>query len=170
MLNKTTVLIIALLFSAMACAEEATTTAETVTSTEAVTTVAAAATTEAAANPLISIAPADAKVYIISPADGEVVSSTFIVKFGLSGMGVAPAGIDMENTGHHHILIDLDEMPDMSMPLPTTDNVVHFGVGQTETTLTLTPGEHTLQLLLGNYLHVPHQSPVMSEKITVTVK
>ena len=85
-------------------------------------------------------------------------------------MGIAPAGIDMENTGHHHILIDLDEMPDMSMPLPTTDNVVHFGTGQTETTLTLTPGEHTLQLLLGNHLHVPHQSPVMSEKITVTVK
>ena len=85
-------------------------------------------------------------------------------------MGIAPAGIDMENTGHHHILIDLDEMPDMSMPLPTTENVVHFAVGQTETTLTLSPGEHTLQLLLGNHLHVPHQNPVISEKITVTVQ
>ncbi len=121
-------------------------------------------------NPLVRTAPEDAKVYIISPADGDVVPGTFVVKFGLSGMGVAPAGIDAENTGHHHILIDLDEMPDMSMPLPTTDNVVHFGLGQTETTLTLPPGEHTLQLLLGNYLHVPHQKPVMSKKITITVE
>lgn len=170
MLKKTSALIFALLFSVTACTEEAATTAEASAGTEAATTPAAAASAEVATNPLISTAPADAKVYIISPADGEVVSSTFTVKFGLSGMGIAPAGIDMDNTGHHHILIDLDEMPDMSMPLPTTDNVVHFGVGQTETTLTLTPGEHTLQLLLGNYLHVPHQSPVMSEKITVTVQ
>ena len=158
MLKKTTILIAVLVFSTTACAEEAVSTSEAV------------AGSETAANPLVSKAPADANVYIISPADGEVVSSTFTVKFGLSGMGIAPAGIDMENTGHHHILIDLDEMPDMSMPLPTTDNVEHFGTGQTETTLTLTPGEHTLQLLLGNHLHVPHQSPVMSEKITVTVK
>lgn len=122
------------------------------------------------ANPLVSVAPADAAVYIISPTEGEVVESTFTVKFGLAGMGVAPAGIQLENTGHHHILIDLDEMPDMSMPLGTTDQIVHFGGGQTETTLTLSPGQHTLQLLLGNYLHVPHQTPVLSKKITITVK
>jgi len=142
--------------------------------TESITAVNPADTTPVAAktdpNPLVSSAPEDAKVYIITPADGDVVARTFAVKFGLSGMGVAPAGIDAENTGHHHILIDLDELPDMSVPLPTTDNVVHFGLGQTETTLTLAPGEHTLQLLLGNYLHVPHQKPVMSKKITITVE
>jgi len=125
---------------------------------------------ETKTNTLVSVAPAGAEVYIISPANGDVVTSTFVVKFGLSGMGIAPAGIDMENTGHHHILIDVDELPDMSMPLPASDNVVHFGGGQTETTLTLAPGEHTLQLLLGNYLHVPHQQPVMSEKISITVE
>ena len=76
----------------------------------------------------------------------------------------------MENTGHHHILIDVDELPDMSMPLPTTENIVHFGGGQTQTTLTLSPGTHTLQLLLGNHLHVPHDQPVLSEKITITVE
>lgn len=119
---------------------------------------------------LVSQAPEGAQVYIVSPKNGEVVSSTFDVVFGLAGMGVAPAGIDMENTGHHHILIDLTEMPDMSMPLPTTENIVHFGTGQTQTTLTLSPGTHTLQLLLGNHLHVPHAQPVLSEKITITVE
>lgn len=170
MLKKNIALIAVVLFSTTACGEQAATATEATAVAEEVTTATAAVSAEVTANPLISKAPADAKVYIISPADGEVVSSTFAVKFGLSGMGIAPAGIDMENTGHHHILIDLDEMPDMSMPLPTTENVVHFGVGQTETTLTLSPGEHTLQLLLGNHLHVPHQNPVISEKITVTVQ
>lgn len=119
---------------------------------------------------LVSKAPEGAKVFILSPQDGAVVPSTFDVTFGLAGMGVAPAGIDMENTGHHHILIDVDELPDMSMPLPTTENIVHFGGGQTQTTLTLSPGTHTLQLLLGNHLHVPHDQPVLSEKITITVE
>ncbi len=118
----------------------------------------------------LSTAPAGAKVYFIEPQDGATVGSTFLVKFGLSGMGVAPAGTDRENTGHHHILIDLDELPDMTKPLPATDNIVHFGGGQTETELTLPPGEHTLQLLLGNHLHIPHDKPVISEKITITVK
>ncbi len=170
MLKKTSVLIIALVFSATACAEETATSVEAAASSEAATNATAAVSSEIASNPLISQAPADANVYIISPADGEVVGTTFSVKFGLSGMGIAPAGIDMENTGHHHILINLDEMPDMSMPLPTSDNVKHFGAGQTETTLTLPAGTHTLQLLLGNHLHVPHQTPVMSQKITITVK
>ncbi len=119
---------------------------------------------------LVSKAPEGAKVYFIEPADGAMVSSTFTVKFGLSGMGVAPAGVDKENTGHHHILINMDELPDMSLPLPANDQVKHFGGGQTETTLTLEPGEHTLQLLLGNHLHIPHDEPVLSDKITVTVK
>ncbi|WP_323843887.1 DUF4399 domain-containing protein [Microbulbifer magnicolonia] len=119
---------------------------------------------------LMSEAPKDAKVYIISPQDGEKVPKTFIVKFGLSGMGVAPAGVDRDKTGHHHLLIDVDEMPDMTKPLPATDNIVHFGGGQTETEVTLPPGKHTLQLVLGNYLHIPHKKPVMSEKITVEVE
>lgn len=116
-----------------------------------------------------SEAPADAETYIISPADGAEITSPFTVRFGLRGMGVAPAGVDQENTGHHHLLIDVDEMPPMATPLPSTDNVVHFGGGQTQTELDLPPGEHTLQLVLGDHLHIPHDPPVVSEQITVTV-
>lgn len=119
---------------------------------------------------LVSKAPEGASVYFIEPADGATVATTFTVKFGLTGMGVAPAGVDREHTGHHHILINLDELPDMTLPLPANDQVKHFGGGQTEATLTLAPGEHTLQLLLGNHLHIPHDKPVISEKITITVK
>lgn len=119
---------------------------------------------------LMSEAPADAKVYIIAPKEGEKVGGTFTVKFGLSGMGVAPAGVNKDKTGHHHLLIDVDEMPDMSKPLPSSENVIHFGGGQTETEVTLPPGKHTLQLVLGNYLHIPHKKPVVSEKITVVVE
>lgn len=121
-------------------------------------------------NQLISEAPADAKVYFISPKKGDKVSQTFTVRFGLSGMGVAPAGANMPKTGHHHLLINVDELPNMTQPLPTSDQVVHFGGGQTETQVTLPPGEHTLQLVLGNYLHIPHKNPVISEKITVLVE
>ena len=85
-------------------------------------------------------------------------------------MGVAPAGADLKNTGHHHLLIDVNELPDMAKPLPATTEVKHFGGGQTETLLTLTPGTHTLQLLLGNHVHIPHDPPVLSKKITITVK
>ncbi|MFC6980085.1 DUF4399 domain-containing protein [Microbulbifer taiwanensis] len=109
-------------------------------------------------------------MYIISPQDGEKVARTFTVKFGLSGMGVAPAGVDRKNTGHHHLLIDVDEMPDMTKPLPASDNLIHYGGGQTETEITLPPGKHTLQLVLGNYLHIPFKPPVMSEKITIVVE
>ena len=111
-----------------------------------------------------------AKVYIISPAHGETVGKTFTVKFGLQGMGIAPAGIKFDNTGHHHLLVDVDEMPDLNKPLPATEHVLHYGKGQTETTLTLEPGSHTLQLVLGDYLHLPHDKPVISRKIRVTVK
>ncbi|WP_038016463.1 DUF4399 domain-containing protein [Synechococcus sp. PCC 7335] len=117
-----------------------------------------------------SHAPAEAKAYIISPADGQTVSPEFTVKFGLSGMGVAPAGIDKPGTGHHHLLIDVDKLPSLEDPLPSTTQIKHFGGGQTETTLELPPGEHTLQLLLGNYSHIPHDNPVLSEKIEVTVE
>ncbi|MDQ8186307.1 DUF4399 domain-containing protein [Pelagicoccus sp. SDUM812002] len=114
--------------------------------------------------------PEGAEVYIISPADGEVVGKTFTVQFGLIGMGVAPAGIDMPNTGHHHLLIDAEGSPDMSTPMPMSDNLKHFGGGQTQVELTLAPGEHRLQLVLGDYLHIPHQPAVISEEITITVK
>ena len=117
-----------------------------------------------------SESPPGAKAYIISPKDGEVVGKTFTVRFGLMNMGVAPAGIKLPNTGHHHLLIDLENLPDMEKPLTFSERVRHFGGGQTETEITLAPGKHTLRLLLGNYLHIPHKPPVLSEKITVTVR
>ena len=114
--------------------------------------------------------PEGAKVYFIWPKDGKTVHQNLSVKFGLSGMGIAPAGIDFPNTGHHHLLINVDEMPDFGLPLPATENIVHYGLGQTETTLTLPPGQHTLQLLFADMIHLPHDPVVISEKITITVK
>ncbi len=114
-------------------------------------------------------APGDAEVYIISPADGDTVTSPVTVKFGLKGMGVAPAGVDKPNTGHHHLLIDTDAPP-LDAPVPNDANHKHFGGGQTETTIELAPGKHTLQLIMGDKLHIPHDPPVMSRKITITVK
>jgi len=110
----------------------------------------------------------EAQAYIISPQNGEVVGTTFKVKFGLSGMGVAPAGVDVQHTGHHHLMVDMDELPAMDKPMG--GDVTHFGGGQTETTVTLEPGEHTLQLILGDMNHVPHDPAVVSEKITIIVK
>jgi hypothetical protein len=127
-------------------------------------------TTAFSAESIKSTSPENAKVYIIAPTAGQTVSQTFKVLFGLSGMGVAPAGTENDNTGHHHLLIDTAELPNMNMPLPATDKIKHFGGGQTETELTLTPGKHTLQLLLGNFAHAPHDKPVLSEKITITVE
>lgn len=124
----------------------------------------------AQATELISPAPADAEVYFIQPLDGQTVPHTFKVIFGLSHMGVAPAGTDKANTGHHHLLIDVEQLPDLTKPLPATDQIKHFGGGQTETELTLPAGQHTLQLLLGNYIHIPHDKPVLSKKITITVE
>lgn len=121
----------------------------------------------AQAQDLSSPSPVGAEVYIISPADGAVVNSTFTVQFGLAGMGVAPAGFDKANTGHHHLIID-GEIPAAGQPMG--QNVKHFGGGQTETTLSLAKGKHSLQLILGNHLHVPHNPPVVSDKITITVK
>lgn len=115
-----------------------------------------------------SPAPQEAAVYIVAPQDGAVVSGTFTVRFGLSGMGVAPAGVEQDNTGHHHLLVDHEG--DVATDRPLGGDVMHFGGGQTETTLTLEPGEHTLQLVLGDHLHIPHDPPVMSEKITVMVR
>ena len=106
--------------------------------------------------------------YIVSPVNGATVSSPVKVVFGLKGMGVAPAGVQVNNTGHHHLLIDVEELPNLDLPLGA--DVTHFGAGQTETTLTLEPGVHTLQLILGDHLHIPHNPPVTSEKITITVQ
>ena len=124
---------------------------------------------EALAQDTISHAPGDAKAYIIEPTDGETLPETFTVKFGLSGMDLAPAGTKQDNTGHHHLLIDSPEF-DATSSLPSTEQIRHYGKAQTETELTLSPGEHTLQLVLGNYAHVPHDRPVISEPITVIVE
>ncbi|WP_170430959.1 DUF4399 domain-containing protein [Ruegeria arenilitoris] len=125
---------------------------------------------ETASNP-------DAKVYFVNLADGDTVQSPVTVVFGLSGMGVAPAGTEKENTGHHHLLIDRpplgegeDGADELAYGLPADDNHLHFGGGQTEVTLDLAPGEHTLQLVLGDAGHVPHATPIVSEVITITVE
>jgi uncharacterized protein DUF4399 len=113
--------------------------------------------------------PPGAKVFIIAPKNGATVHNPVVVKFGLKGMVVVPAGTRAENSGHHHLLIDTDAPADLSAPLPATDKIMHFGKGQTETTLTLTPGKHTLQLLFADQNHIPHDPPVISKKITITV-
>ncbi len=113
--------------------------------------------------------PYGAEVYIVLPRDGATVESPVRVVFGLRGMGVAPAGITQANTGHHHLLIDRNAPP-LDKSIPADAQTVHFGGGQTETTVELTPGEHTLQLLLGDALHVPHEPPVISKKITIIVR
>jgi hypothetical protein len=114
--------------------------------------------------------PEGAMTYIISPADGEIVTNPVTIRFGLKGMGVAPAGTDKPNTGHHHLLIDMADTPALDKTLPADANHKHFGGGQTETTVELSPGKHTLQLIMGDQNHIPHSPPVMSEKITITVK
>jgi hypothetical protein len=114
--------------------------------------------------------PANAREYIISPKDGATITGPVTVVFGLAGMGIAPAGIQFDNTGHHHLLVDTDIPADTSTPLPATDKILHFGKGQTETTLTLAPGKHTLQLVLGDHIHIPLNPVVASQKITITVK
>ena len=132
---------------------------------------ASAGTAAAAEAPAFAAKPAPegASVYFISPEDGATVESPVRVVFGLKGMGIAPAGIAREGTGHHHLLIDTDPPP-AGAPIPADERHVHFGAGQTETELTLSPGEHTLRLLLGDELHVPHDPPVMSEPITIRVQ
>lgn len=117
-------------------------------------------------------APDGAEVYFITPEEGATVSSPVTVKFGLKGMGIAPAGVAHDKTGHHHLLIDtgLPEGEDLDYAIPADDNHVHFGGGQTETTVELEPGTHTLQLLLGDANHIPHDPPVASEQITITVE
>jgi hypothetical protein len=126
----------------------------------------------AAAEPGLPVhpAPAGARVYIISPADGATVGRKFTVRFGLAGMGVAPAGVDRPDTGHHHLLIDVQTLPGAGQPIPNDAHHRHFGGGQTETVLQLAPGTHTLQLELADANHVPFAPPMVSKRITVHVQ
>ena len=108
------------------------------------------------------------KVYFINLQNGDMLKSPFLVQFGLSGKGVAPAGVEAPNTGHHHLLINIDEL-DFKMPIPSSKQHLHFGMGQTEATLDLSAGKYKLQLVLGNKYHIPHNPPLVSEVIEVTV-
>lgn len=115
-------------------------------------------------------APAGAEVYFITPHDGATLHGPVTVRFGLKGLGISPAGVKFDNTGHHHLLVDTDfsELK-ADAPLPATDKILHFGKGQTETELSLAPGKHTLQLVFADYLHTSFDPPLVSKKITVTV-
>ena len=113
--------------------------------------------------------PAGAEAYIITPKDGDTVTSPVIVRFGLKGMGIVPAGMAFDGAGHHHLIIDASTPP-LDAPIPADATHVHFGKGQTETSIELKPGKHTLQLVLGDQLHIPHDPAVVSKVITVTVK
>jgi hypothetical protein len=127
----------------------------------------------AADTPADNYWPADAKAYIISPKSGAKVKSPVTVQFGLKGLGIAPAGMKAPNTGHFHLLIDQDLPSDLSMPLPVTDHLLHYGKGQTEVTLDaskLPPGKHTLQLVVGDESHIAHSPALASKKITITVE
>lgn len=108
------------------------------------------------------------EVYFISPNNGDTVKSPVRIVFGLRGMGVAPAGTEVPNTGHHHLIIDAP-LPPLDENIPMDENHVHFGGGQTEASIELSPGTHTLQLLLGDLYHMPHEPAVYSKQITITV-
>jgi hypothetical protein len=125
--------------------------------------------TPALAESLRVKAPEGAEVYFIAPSDGATVSSPVTVKFGLKGLGVAPAGTEGDNTGHHHLLVD-QKLEDYENAIPKDDKHIHFGGGQTEATVELSPGSHALQLVVGDLNHIPHQPPIESEVITVTVE
>lgn len=116
-----------------------------------------------------SPSPEGARVGFDGLADGSVVPPTFSLKFTVDGMGISPAGTDVPNTGHHHLLVDVADLPDPNLPLPMSEHILHFGKGQTETELTLPEGEHTLQLVFADYAHIPHDPVVASGRIRITV-
>ena len=111
---------------------------------------------------------ANPKVYFINLEDGDRLESPFLIQFGLSGMGIAPAGTDRANTGHHHLLINVNEI-DLSKPIPSSSNHIHFGGGQTESLIDLMPGDYSMQLVLGDMTHTPHNPPIISQRINITV-
>jgi hypothetical protein len=110
-----------------------------------------------------------ASVFFITPANGATVSNPIRIEFGIAGMDVVKAGVDLPHSGHHHLLIDTD-LPDVGLPIPADEQHIHFGDGSTATEISLPPGEHTLQMLLGDHLHIPHNPAVVSQPITVTVE
>ena len=110
------------------------------------------------------------KLFFIMPSNGQVLTSPIKVRFGIRGMEIVPAGVDKPMSGHHHLLINVDKLPNMEMPIPADGNHIHFGKGETETTLVLPKGKHELQLLLGNHIHVPHKNPLISEKIEIFIE
>ena len=112
----------------------------------------------------------NAKVFIISPENNSTVTNPIKIVFGASGMKIVPAGVNENFSGHHHLLIDVKELPDLSKPIPSNKNYLHFGKGQKSAEIYLKKGIHTLQLLLGDHMHIPHTSPIYSEKIIITVK
>lgn len=130
-----------------------------------------AATSGIAEPPALSRSPAPegARVFFVTPQDGDVVESPVTVEFGVEGMSVVPAGQEAEHSGHHHVLVDTG-LPVLDLPIPADANHVHFGDGSSSTELELEPGEHTLQLLFADHLHIPHEPPVYSEPITITVE
>ncbi|WLH35406.1 DUF4399 domain-containing protein [Pseudomonas sp. FP2196] len=115
-------------------------------------------------------APKGAEVFIVSPKDGATVSQTFTVKFGVKDVSLAPAGDTTKNSGHHHLLIDVDKLPAAGAPIPNDANHMHFGKAQTQADVKLAPGKHTLQLELGDSGHMPFDPPIVSEKITINVE
>jgi len=126
-------------------------------------------TDSAPALPERTISAHGATVFFISPADGDTLSNPVKVVFGIEGMDVVPAGTHAPHSGHHHLLIDSD-LPDFGLPIPKDGHHIHFGDGSTETEITLEPGQHTLQMLLGDHLHIPHDPPLISDQITIHVE
>ena len=127
---------------------------------------------QAASEPLAIVrtpSPDGARVFFITPADGDKVTNPISIEFGIEGMSVTKAGDERPNSGHHHLLIDTD-LPDTGMPIPADSSHVHFGDGSTSTRISLEPGTHSLRMLLGDYRHIPHDPPVISEPITITVE
>ncbi len=122
-----------------------------------------------AAAPVSSVVP-EPRVYIISPADGETITGPVTVRFGLTGMGVAPAGVERAGTGHHHLFVDVAELPALDQPLPNDAQHLHFGAGQTEVVLDLPAGQHTLRLVFADHNHVPHNPPLISAPVSIQVQ
>ena len=127
-------------------------------------------TLHSAGNVNKSLSKDTAKVFILSPKDKEIVENPITVIFGVTDMEIVPAGVNKKYSGHHHLLIDVENLPELSKPIPSDKNHMHFGKGQMSTSINLMKGDHTLQLLMGDYIHIPHEIPIYSEKITITVK
>ena len=156
----------AIILLAAACGQEA---HEPVTHEEHGSAETAAPAAATAALPR-SMSPDGARVFFITPADGDTVSNPVKIEFGIEGMSVVTAGTDTMHSGHHHLIIDADLPENLGMPIPADENYIHFGDASTSTEVTLEPGQHTLQLLLGDHLHIPHDPPVTSDVITITVE